>query len=568
MKILLAVAIALTLTACERAPTTSAEKPHAPLIDGLGRTSVRISTRSALVQRYFDQGIVLAWGFDYAEAARAFAEAAQLDPQCAMCEWGRAHVLGPNINHPQRTQLDAARVHTRRATALAANATPREQALIRAQALRFGLDSAAPRAAETKPEVPASMCVTRPPAGDTDPLDLAYAQEMGRIAALFPDDADIALLHAEALLQLAPWDWWTGTGEPREGTLTAVAVLEKILTRAPDHPGANHYLIHALEGSPTPQRALAAAERLGTLVPAAGHLVHMPAHIFVRLGRYDDATHANQAAIAADATLAAQLRAQGFAPLSHPSHHQHFLWSTAAMQGRADIASAAARVLADEAAREGKPSAADGSTEYFLALPLFVQVRFAQWGDVLAAPEPRGATTYPSAVWHWARGLAHARTGAATQAQRELAAFDRAAADPSLAGLTWKGIDDLTALLAIARVSLEGELALSRKSYASAVKALRHAVELEDALEAEEPPPWAYPTRHALGSALLIAGRAREAERVFRDDLHRHPANGWALYGLAESLRRQAQRTDAERIAAEFARAWRAAGDTRPDARY
>lgn len=568
MRMLIAVAFALMLIACERAPAPVADKPQAPVIDGLGSTSVRISTRSALAQRYFDQGIVLAWGFDFAEAARSFAEAARLDPLCAMCEWGRAHVIGPNINHPQRTHLDSAIAHARRAMALAANATPREQALIRAQALRFGLDTSPLRAPDPKFELPGAMCVTRPPTGDTDPLDLAYAQQMGRVAAQFPDDSDIALLHAEALLLLAPWDWWSKTGGPREGTLAAIAVLNEVLARAPDHPGANHYLIHALERSPTPERALAAAERLGALVPIAGHLVHMPAHIFVRLGRYDDATRANQAAIEADARLAEQLLAQGFAPLSHQSHHQHFLWSSATLQGRGDIASAAARALASEAAREGKPLGADGSNDYFLALPLFVQVRFGQWSDILSAPEPRTATTYSSAVWHWARGMAHARSGDAARAHGELAALERAAADPSLAGLTWKGIDDLTALLAIAQATLTGEIALSRRSYASAVKALQRAVELEDALEAEEPPPWAYSTRHALGGALLLAGRAREAEQVFREDLKRYPANGWALYGLAESLRRQARRTQAERIAAEFARVWQAAGDIRPDSRY
>jgi tetratricopeptide (TPR) repeat protein len=485
-----------------------------------------------------------------------------------MCEWGQAHALGPNINHPERTHLEAALVHTRRAVALAANVTPREQALIRAQALRFGLDADRPPATDPRVEPPAAICVSRPPTTETDPLDFAYAQEMGRIAAQFPDDLDIALLHAEALLLLAPWDWWSKAGAPREGTLAAIEVLQKILARALAHPGANHYLIHAYEGSPTPERALAAAERLGALVPIAGHLVHMPAHIFMRVGRYADATRANQAAIDADDRLAAQLRAQGFAPLGHMSHHQHFLWSSASLQGRADLALGAARALAEAAARPERPFGTEGSNDYFLVLPLFAQVRFSRWDEILAAPEPRGDTVYPRAVRHWARGIALARSGNATDAQKELAALDRALDDPSLPGKTWKGIDDLAALLAIAQASLRGEIALARRQFDSAVDALHSAVELEDALEAEEPPPWAFPARHELGAALLLAGRAREAERVFRDDLKHHPANGWALYGLAESLRRQGRRKEGEAVARQFAEAWKAADTVRPDLRY
>lgn len=566
MKNRCSIAFVLLLAACRPSPV--AEAPRAPLIDGLGSASMPISVRGALAQRLFDQGIVLAWGFDHAEAARSFAEAARLDPECAMCEWGQAHALGPNINHPQRTHLEAAVAHARRAAALAKNAAPRERALIRAQAVRYGLDTGELRAPDPRAEPPSSVCVTRPPTPETDPLDLAYAQEMGRVAAQFPDDADIAVLHAEALLLLAPWDWWSKAGEAREGTRAAIEVLEKILARAPDHPGANHYLVHAYERSPVPERALAAAERLGALVPIAGHLVHMPAHIFMRVGRYADATRANQAAIDADTRLAAQLRAQGFEPLGHVSHHQHFLWSSASLQGRGDLALAAARALAEEAAQPGQPLGADGSNDYFIALPLFAQVRFAQWSAILASAEPGGSTAYPRAVWQWARGMAQARAGDPAGAQAELDALDHAATDPSLAGRTWKGIDDLAALLSIAQASLRGEIALARRQYDAAIQSLQRAVELEDALEAEEPPPWAYPTRQALGSALLLAGRARQAEQAFRDDLRRFPANGWALYGLAESLRRQGRRTDAEKTARQFERAWMQSAAIRPESRY
>lgn len=570
---LLAVVVLLAVAACERQPApTASTTPHAPLLDRVGSASLSITTHSPQAQRFFNQGLRLAYAFDHAEAARAFAEAIRLDPRCAMCEWGAAHALGPNINHPERTHLEATIQHARRAIELADGASPREQALIHALATRFGLDggratrkSAMPGSEATPP---AALCVTRAPSADTDPLDFAYARAMAQVAAQFPDDDEIAVLHAESLLLLVPWDWWSKSGEPREGTREAIEILEGVLARSPRSAGANHYLIHALEGSPTPARALAAAERLGALAPDAGHLVHMPAHIFMRLGRYADATRANQAAIEADLRLAAQERAQGFAPLAQVSHHQHFLWSSSSMEGRGEIALAAARALASVAATGGQVFGADGSNDYFLALPLFAQVRFAKWDEILAASEPAGVTTYPRAIWHWARGMAYARTGQVRRAQRELEALQTAAGDRALAGRTVKGINDLTDLLAVAVASLQGETALARRQHATALVHLQTSVQLEEALEGEEPPVWAFPTRHALGGALLLSGRAREAERVFRDDLKRHPANGWAQYGVAESLRRQGRHAEARRAQAEFRAAWAGADLARPDSRY
>jgi tetratricopeptide (TPR) repeat protein len=300
-------------------------------------------------------------------------------------------------------------------------------------------------------------------------------------------------------------------------------------------------------------------------------MVHMASHIFVRVGRYADAVRSNQQAIDADRRLDAQLRAQGFEPLGHVSHHHHFLWAAAAMQGNATVALDAARWLAAEAARPEQPYGDGGSNDYFLALPWLAQVRFARWEEILAAPEPKWpahASSYPRAVRHYARGLALARTGNVQGASQELRALQSAAQDPALQGLTLKGIDDLGALLALAESSLRGEILLARRQHRRAIEALRRAVEQEDALESEEPPPWAVPARQALGAALLIADSPGGAERVYRADLDRHPDNGWSLYGLAESLRRQRRGEEAALFEARFRTAWRDADHSRPDARY
>jgi tetratricopeptide (TPR) repeat protein len=569
---LFVVAVLPLAVACEKPAVQAVHEPAvrslAPLLEGLGRHGYPVSTRVPLAQRYFDQGLVLAWAFDFAEAERAFREALRLDPQCAMCAWGVAYARGPNINRPDRSQLAGAIAYAERAVALAHAAPPSEQALIRALAVRYGVDAGKVPAPGVKDAPPVQRCITRPPTADTDPLDYAYAQAMNEVEQRFPQDLDIALLHAEALLLLAPWDWWSRSGEPRAGTLEAIAILERILAAYPDHPGANHYLVHALENSPTPERALAAARRLGELAPAAGHLVHMPSHIYVRVGRYADASRANEAAIEADRTLARQVRAQGFEVLTHVSHHHHFLWATTTLEGRGRDALAAARTLAEEAARDGEPFGADGTNDYFLALPLAAQVRFARFDEVLAAARPGGTTAYPRAVWHWARGIAHARAGRARAADEELARLQEAAADASLDGRTVKGIDALRELLAVAQAQLAGEIALAQRRPADALGHFRRALAHEQVLEAEEPPLWALPARLALASALLVAGRAQEAEREFRAHLSAFPDNGWALYGLAESLRRQGRGAEATRVATQFRAAWASADLARPDPRY
>jgi len=575
MRLLRALAIAaaalLVAVACRpEAPRPPAQTAvQAPRLERVGGARLAITTREPLAQQFFDQGLRLAYAFDHAEALRAFGEAARLDPDCAMCEWGIAYAVGPNINSPLRPADPRAAEHARRALTLADKVTPKERALIEAMAVR--LDLAAPPAAEADAAA-SPVCAVPPPPKDADPLDIAYAQAMVNAARAFPDDDEVTVLYAEALLMLSPWQWWSRDGnDPREGTLAAIDTLERVLARSPAHAGANHFLIHALEASRTPQRALAAAERLAQLAPDAGHMVHMSSHIFVRVGRYADAVRSNQQAIEADRSLEAQLRAQGYAPLGAVSHHHHFLWASAAMQGNAAVALPAARWLGEQAARPEQLFGDGGSNDYFLALPWLAQVRFALWDEILAAPQPKWpthASAYPQAIRHYARGIAQARTGRAAAAERELAALQSAARDPGLADLTLKGIDELTALLALAEASLRGEILLAKRQTRRAIESLSRAVELEDALESEEPPPWAMPARQALGAALLLAGKPAEAERVFREDLERHPENGWALYGLAESLRRGKRDAQAAAVEARFSAAWQGADATRPDARY
>lgn len=570
LRILLLASLALlAAVACrpDAARPTATPAVQAPCIERVGEASFAITTREPLAQRYFDQGLRLAYAFDHAEALRAFGEAVRLDPDCAMCEWGIAYAVGPNINNPLRPADPRAAEHVRRALALAEKVTPKERALIEAMAVRLDLAAPPPAVADG---APSPVCAVPPPPKDADPLDVAYALAMGQAARLYPDDDEVTLLYAEALMMLSPWQWWSRDGaEPREGTLAAIDTLERVLARSPDHAGAHHFLIHALEASRTPQRALASAERLADLAPDAGHMVHMPSHIFVRVGRYAEAVRANQQAIEADRSLAAQVRRQGYEPLGAVSHHHHFLWASAAMQGNAAIALPAAQWLGEQAARPEQPFGHEGSNDYFLALPWLAQVRFARWDEILAAPEPvwpAHASSYPRAVRHYARGIALARTGKAAAAQNELAALQAAARDPRLEGLTLKGIDDLTALLALAEASLRGEILLAQRQYGPAIASLRRAVELEDALESEEPPPWAVPARQALGSALLAAGRPAEAEQAFREDLERHPENGWALHGLAQSLRRGKRIAEAEIVEQRFRLAWQGADVQRPDA--
>lgn len=518
--------------AAAKAPT---EGRHAPLLDGMGSHHHPIATDVPLAQRYFDQGLVLAYGFNHAEAARSFREAARLDPACAMCNWGVALVLGPNINAAMDPEavpeawaaLEAARV-------LAEDAPEAERAYVAALAARYAEE----------------------PGDDRSALDAAYAGAMRELHRRYPDDLDAATLFAEALMDTTRWDYWTADGEPKPVTEEILATLESVLARDPAHPGANHLYIHAVEAV-RPELGVAAADRLRSLVPGAGHLVHMPSHIYVRVGRYHDAALANERAIAADDAYVTQCHAQGLYPLAYMPHNHHFLWASATLEGRSEVALGAARHIAAHTDPEMMRQPGLGTLQHYWATPLFAQVRFGRWDEVLAAPKPPADLVYPTGVWHYARAMALVRKDRLDEAARELGELARTAADPALEGVTIWDLNTTRALLEIASRVVAGELAAAKGDFTAAVEYLEEAVAREDRLRYDEPPPWHYPVRQTLGAVLLRAGRPADAERVYRQDLERFPDNGWSLYGLAASLDAQKKAGESAAVRKRFTAAWR-----------
>ena len=511
--------------------------PGARLLPGTGNYRFRISTRSPLAQRFFDQGLVLAWGFNFAEAERSFREASRLDPECAMCAWGIAYSLGPSINHDMsHAAATAALSAVRQALRLARAAGARERALIDALARRYEVA----------------------PAEDRSALDLAYAGALRKVARRFPDDGDVLTLLADALMVPHGRDYWRKDGSPEPWTREILAALERALKIAPDHPGANHFYVHVLEDSPHPGRALASAGRLRTIAPGVGHLVHMPSHVYLRLGNYAAALRANEAAVAADRAYLAAIAADPAYVSGYVEHNHHYLWYAAVMSGHGAAALSAAAELARSAGSAAAGGPPSGTRQHFLVLPLYTQVRFGRWQDILASPRPVAATGYTDGVWHYARGMAYLRSGRADRAREELESVSANLRAAVIDGAEFKHTNRLSTLLDICVELLRAELAAAQRNDAMAIAHARAALKVEMGLAADEPPAWHMPARHTLGALLLAANRAAEAERVFREDLAAHPANGWALAGLAESLARQGSARAAE-ARERFERAWQGA---------
>ncbi len=508
----------------------------APLFDNLGNYHHPISTSSELAQRYFDQGLILAYGFNHAEAARSFREAARLDPNCAICYWGVALVLGPNINAAMEAEaVPEAWQALQKAQELSENASEKERAYIQALTKRYSSQ----------------------PVENQKANDIAYAKAMREVQRRYPDDLDAATLFAEALMDTMPWQYWTKDGEPKPETGELLATLESVLKRNPDHPGANHMYIHAVEASPNPDRGIASADRLRNLVPGAGHLVHMPSHIYIRVGRYHDAVLANQRAIEADQDYITQCHAQGLYPLGYMPHNHHFLLASAAIAGESELAIQAAHHTAAMADQKMMREPGYGTLQHYYSIPLYTLAKFGKWDEILAEPAPAEDLKYPTGVWHYARGLAFTAKGQPQEAAQELAQLKAIAADPSLEKVTIWDINTSSSLLNIASEVLAGELAAKQGDYENAIAYLETAVSLEDNLNYDEPPPWLSPVRESLGAVLLEAGRAAEAERVYREDLKRFPENGWSLYGLAQSLRVQGKAEEARTVQARFEKAWK-----------
>ena len=504
-------------------------RAEATLFDNLGTLHHEITTTSELAQKYFDQGLRLVYAFNHEEAITAFTEASRLDPDAPMPYWGVALSLGPNINSAMDAKAEtraADAIH--KAAARLVMATPRERAYVEALATRYSSKKSSSRKGR----------------------DEAYAKAMRRLASEFPDDVDAAVLFAESMMVLRPWDYWRADGRPQPGTEDIVATLGAALGRDPNHPGACHYYIHAVEASPDPQRALACATRLPSLMPGAGHLVHMPAHIYMRVGRYRDASERNVHAATVDREYLLHHPLEGNYATGYYAHNLHFLNASLAMEGRSVEAAQVARDLlgkisVDEIAKEP-------SLEWYAPTLLLTMARFGQWGELIRQPPPPKELRFTTGLWHYVRGLAFAATTRFGSAEGELLNLRKSL--KALARVkTTEGKLSRT-LLKVAERVLVGEMAARRGEYEAGIQALREALQLETALPYSEPPFWFQPVRHNLGAVLLLAGRPGDAESVYREDLRLNPENGWALHGLVHSL--QAQRKDAAQEEARLRTAW------------
>jgi len=510
----------------------TADKPGAPLFKGLGSFHHQISTRNKLAQRYFDQGIKLTFGFNHAEAMRSFREAIRLDPHCAMCWWGWANALAPNINLPMpEDAVKPAWVASQNALALKKYATPEERDWIDAQAARFAPD----------------------PKADRAKLDAAYVDAMAALWKKYPNDLDVGVFYAEAMMDTQPWDYWQNDGvTPKGHALEIVSTLESIIKRSPNHPGALHLYIHAVEASTTPQRAEGPADRLEKLMPGAGHIVHMPSHIYYRVGRYADAAHVNELAALVDEQYIAACRAQGYYPIGYYGHNIHFLWTSSEMQGRYTMAIDSARrlvkALGPDAAKMG-PQA-----ELYYLTPWATLLRFGKWDEILAEPLPAADQVVTSGLAHEARGFAFANKGDKARAAEERAALAALAGQDKLAERYQ--MVPAAPMLQIALADLDGEIARTSGDLNTAIADFTKARDVEEQLPYTEPPYWHQPSSHLLGAALLQAGRPKEAAEAYQRSLQYYRLDGWALFGLAQAQDAMGDKAAADATRRQFATAW------------
>jgi tetratricopeptide (TPR) repeat protein len=522
-----------------------ADKAGAPVFAGLGRHHHAISSKNPRTQLFFDQGVNLLFGFNHAEAIRSFREAARIDPDCAMCWWGVAFALGPNINLPMPDDA----------------AAPAWQALQRAQAL-------APKASPLEREWIAALATryAEHPGADRSALDAAFAAAMGELWRRHPEDLDAGTFYAEAMMDTQPWDYWELDGvTPKGHAAEIVATLEAVIKRAPNHPGALHLYIHAVEATTTPERAEGPADRLEVLMPGAGHIVHMPSHIYYRVGRYADAAKVNEAAALVDEQYIAACKAQGFYPVGYYGHNIHFLWTSAEMDGRYQVALGAARRLI-KAVDAVEAAKAQPQGEFYVLTPVATLLRFGRWDEVLREPAPPPGLRIAYAVWLEAEGFAHANKGdlAAARADREKLAALAAQSD-------WSRYEPMVpghALTDLALASLDGEIARAEGHLDDAVARFRLAADIEAHLPYTEPPWWHQPVSHLLGAALLQAHRAAEAEAVYRESLKVYRTDGWALTGLAMAQEAEGKAAEAAATREAQKTAWRLADVTLTSSRF
>jgi len=516
-------------------PTNESSTTATPLYQNLGSLHHEVTTKSDLAQQYFDQGLRLTYAFNHDEAIKSFKQALVHDSTCAMCYWGIAYALGPNINLPMDSSLvrpawDA----SYNAVRFSVNVSPRERAYIDALSKRYSADPTANRAS----------------------LDTAWARAIGAVSRQYPDDDDAAVLYAEALMDLRPWNYWTNDGKAKAPSTTEqVRVLQRVVDRNPQHPGACHFYIHAVEASKEAKKALPCAGRLGSLMPGAGHLVHMPTHIYIKLGQWDLAASYNAEAVHADETFINERHPTGAYPMGYYPHNFHVMWYALNMLGRSEEALKAARSIGEKVPAEVMKQAP--ALEYMAPTLLYTLIRFSRWDEILKQPTPPAHLRYTTGIWHYARALAYTAKGqadsAATERDRLLQVADSIAPEERM------NLNSAKALLEIAQAHLAGEMAAKEGKVDGAVVQLKTAIRGEDELIYDEPPAWYMPIRQRLGAILLDAGRPVRAEKVYREDLDRRPENGWSLFGLAQSLRAQNKVKAAAEIEERFERAWRTA---------
>jgi len=514
------------------------KRAGAPLLSGLGEHSFEITTADSGAQKYFDQGLVLAFAFNHAESIRSFQAAQRLDPECAMCFWGEALSRGPNINVTSDGKVVMSNddrvkafVSLNKAKNLSSGVSIKEQDYIEALSNRYNGDISTNRNA----------------------LDSQYAKAMESLSQKYPNDMDAASLFAESLMNTMPWNYWAEDGNPRPDTVKVISALEYVLNESPNHPLAIHLYIHAVEASSSPERAESAADRLGLLVPGAGHLVHMPAHIYWRVGRYHDASEANINAARVDEEYIAQCNAQGFYPALYYPHNIHFLWAASTMEGRSELS-------IDSALKVAKYVGPDQIrqfpvVEFFHTMPLLSYVRFGKWEEILAYPKPEEEFKYSTGIYHYARGVAQASLGNSEAAVLEQSKILPLIDTNEIKQLVKNG-QPSALLLKIANELLLGQIQFSKSNFTAASGKFQKAVELQDTLPYTEPPFWYYPSRQSLGNSLMKEGKFSAAENVYRKDLMDYPRNGWSLFGLSLSLKAQQKNTEAKEVERKFKNIW------------
>lgn len=517
----------------------------APRLQNLGNYQLSWFTCKPGVQPWLNQGLNLAYAFNHVEAARAFREAARLDANCAMAYWGEALVLGTNINAPMNA-ADESKAHELAQKALSLKSSPRERAYIEALAKRY-----------------------TGKADDRQPADRAFADAMREVVRKYPADIDATTIFAESLMDLMPWNYWTRDNKPSPGTEEVIAALERVIQANPKHPGALHYWIHLWEG-PAPEKAQKEADRLFPLVPGAGHLVHMPAHIYFRVGRYEDVVRVNQVAVEADEDYITQCKAQGLYPLGYYPHNIHFIWFGATALGSSKMAIDSARKVASKLpVAEMQKDSSLAFLQTFLMVPTYALVRFGKWDEVLNEPKPGYTGAYSMGIYHYARGLAYVAKGQYGDAERELGALRDYEKELALKeGPASFSQNTDYKILRIAPEVVAGELAAKQGDYEKALAHLQKAVNYEDALRYTEPYDWHMPARLNLGAVLLDAGRPAEAEVVYWQDLRVNPDNGWALFGLLEALKAQGSNEEAGRVEQRLKKAWTKADVTLTSSRF